>query len=81
MLTIDNVTAELPGANQTMASSVATPLERLLDYFAGLANVSPTSTLGTQSQFDLGNISGGRTFKGNARPARHCRRALLNQPI
>src|SRR5690349_14900571 len=51
------VTASLPGANpETMASSVATPLERQFSTIAGLSSVSSTSTLGgTQItlQFDL----------------------------
>jgi len=51
------VTAELPGASpETMASSVATPLERQFSTIAGLSNVSSTSTLGNTSvtlQFDL----------------------------
>ena len=51
------VTAELPGASpETMASSVATPLERQFSTIAGLANVSSTSTLGNTQvtlQFDL----------------------------
>ncbi|HEV2921424.1 MAG TPA: efflux RND transporter permease subunit, partial [Actinomycetota bacterium] len=51
------VTAELPGANpETMASSVATPLERQFSTIAGLSNVSSTSTLGSTQvtlQFDL----------------------------
>src|SRR5437667_7056705 len=41
------VTASLPGANpETMASSVATPLERKFSTIAGLNTVSSTSTLG-----------------------------------
>src|SRR2546430_15756608 len=51
------VTAELPGASpETMASSVATPLERQFSTIAGLSNVSSTSTLGNTQitlQFDL----------------------------
>jgi HAE1 family hydrophobic/amphiphilic exporter-1 len=51
------VTATLPGANpETMASSVATPLERQFSTIAGLATVSSTSTLGSTQvtlQFDL----------------------------
>ena len=51
------VTAELPGASpETMASSVATPLERQFSTIAGLSTVSSTSTLGNTSitlQFDL----------------------------
>ena len=51
------VTANLPGASpETMASSVATPLERRFGRIAGLAEMTSTSTLGTTSitlQFDL----------------------------
>jgi HAE1 family hydrophobic/amphiphilic exporter-1 len=51
------VTATLPGANpETMASSVATPLERQFSTIAGLNTVSSTSTLGNTQiilQFDL----------------------------
>ncbi len=51
------VTANLPGASpETMASSVATPLERQFSTIAGLNIVSSTSTLGTTQitlQFDL----------------------------
>jgi HAE1 family hydrophobic/amphiphilic exporter-1 len=51
------VTAELPGASPaTMASSVATPLERQFSTIAGLNTVSSTSTLGNTQvtlQFDL----------------------------
>jgi HAE1 family hydrophobic/amphiphilic exporter-1 len=51
------VTAELPGGSpETMASSVATPLERQFSTIAGLNTVSSTSTLGSTQitlQFDL----------------------------
>src|SRR2546428_7791660 len=51
------VSAELPGASpETMASSVATPLERQFSTIAGLNTVSSTSTLGNTQvtlQFDL----------------------------
>jgi hydrophobic/amphiphilic exporter-1 (mainly G- bacteria), HAE1 family len=51
------VTASLLGANpETMASSVATPLERQFSTIAGLNTVSSTSTLGNTQitlQFDL----------------------------
>ena len=51
------VTASLPGANpETMASAVATPLERQFSTIAGLSSVSSTSTLGSTQitlQFDL----------------------------
>jgi hydrophobic/amphiphilic exporter-1 (mainly G- bacteria), HAE1 family len=51
------VVGELPGASpETMASSVATPLERQFSTIAGLDTVSSTSTLGNTQitlQFDL----------------------------
>ncbi len=51
------VTAALPGASpDTMASSVATPLERQFSTIAGLAEMSSTNTQGASSitlQFDL----------------------------
>src|SRR6266478_4930454 len=51
------VSASLPGGSpETMASSVATPLERQFSTIAGLSNVSSTSTLGNTQitlQFDL----------------------------
>src|SRR5476649_2489305 len=58
-----SVTAILPGASpETMASSVATPLERQFSTIAGISAMTSTSFLGyTQItlQFDLGrNIDG-----------------------
>jgi HAE1 family hydrophobic/amphiphilic exporter-1 len=51
------VVANLPGGSpETMASSVATPLERQFSTIAGLSTVSSTSTLGSTQitlQFDL----------------------------
>jgi hydrophobic/amphiphilic exporter-1 (mainly G- bacteria), HAE1 family len=51
------VSASLPGANpDTMASSVATPLEREFSTIAGLDSMTSTSTLGSTQitlQFDL----------------------------
>jgi hydrophobe/amphiphile efflux-1 (HAE1) family protein len=51
------VSASLPGASpETMASSVATPLERRFGRIAGLSEMTSTSTLGGTSitlQFDL----------------------------
>ena len=51
------VTASLPGANpETMASSVATPLEREFSTIAGLAQMTSSNTQGATSitlQFDL----------------------------
>jgi HAE1 family hydrophobic/amphiphilic exporter-1 len=45
-----SVTASLPGASpETMASSVATPLERQFSTISGLAVMSSTSTLGSTS--------------------------------
>jgi hydrophobe/amphiphile efflux-1 (HAE1) family protein len=58
-----SVSATLPGASpDTMASSVATPLEQQFAAIPGLAQMTSTSGLGTTSialQFDLGrNIDG-----------------------
>ncbi len=58
-----NVTAQLPGADpQTMASSVAQPLEYQFAQIPGLAQMTSTSVLGSTQialQFDLGrNIDG-----------------------
>src|ERR1044071_2746716 len=51
------VSAGLPGASpETMASSVATPLERQLGHIAGLNEMTSSSSLGSTSialQFDL----------------------------
>lgn len=57
------VRARLPGASpETMASTVATPLERTLGRIAGISEITSTSTLGTTEitlQFDLSrNIDG-----------------------
>src|ERR1700690_3180806 len=52
-----NVGAGLPGASaETMASSVATPLERQLGHIAGVTEMTSSSGLGSTSvtiQFDL----------------------------
>src|SRR6185295_5746863 len=51
------VSASLPGANpETMASAVATPLERQFGRISGITEMSSTSSLGSTSitmQFDL----------------------------
>src|SRR5260221_7640741 len=51
------ISASLPGADaETMASSVATPLERSLSNISGIASMTSSSSLGTTSitvQFDL----------------------------
>jgi multidrug efflux pump len=53
-----SVQAGLPGASpQTMASSVATPLERMFGRIAGITEMTSSSSLGSSSvtlQFDLG---------------------------
>src|SRR6202165_2375940 len=52
------ITARLPGANaETMATSVATPLERQLSLISGVTSISSASSLGQTSiqvEFDLG---------------------------
>ncbi|MCK9915258.1 efflux RND transporter permease subunit [Microbacteriaceae bacterium K1510] len=57
------ITATLPGASpETMAASVASPIERQLSTIAGISSMSSSSSLGTTQitiQFDLGrNIDG-----------------------
>src|SRR3954471_20528476 len=57
------VSASLPGASpETMASAVATPLERRFGRIAGLAEMTSSSSLGSTSitlQFDLDrNVDG-----------------------
>src|SRR5215470_17549662 len=58
-----NITATLPGASaETMAASVASPIERQLSTIAGISSMTSSSSLGTTSitiQFDLNrNIDG-----------------------
>src|SRR5476651_529693 len=52
-----SVSASLPGASpETMASSVATPLERQFGHIAAVTEMTSTSSLGSSSitlQFDL----------------------------
>ena len=52
-----NVSAQLPGANpETMAASVAMPLEKQFSAVAGIVSISSTSSLGSTSitiQFNL----------------------------
>src|SRR5450631_3567615 len=57
------ITATLPGASpETMAASVASPIERQLSTIAGISSMSSSSSLGISQitiQFDLGrNIDG-----------------------
>src|SRR6516162_8684226 len=55
------VTAKLPGANaETMASSVAAPLESQLGLISGVTSITSTSSLGQTSiqvEFELGRTS------------------------
>ncbi len=74
-----SVQASLPGASpETMASTVATPLERSLGLIAGVNEITSSSSLGSTSinlQFDLG-----RDINGAARDvmaALNAARALL----
>jgi multidrug efflux pump len=58
-----SVSASLPGASaQTMAASVATPLERQFSHIAGITEMTSSSSLGSSSvtlQFDLSrNVDG-----------------------
>src|SRR5262245_28921755 len=58
-----NITATLPGASaETMAASVAAPIERQLSTIAGISSLTSSSSLGTTSitiQFELSrNIDG-----------------------
>src|SRR5205085_2339316 len=58
-----NITATLPGASaETMAASVASPIERQLSTIAGITSLTSSSSLGTTSitiQFELNrNIDG-----------------------
>jgi HAE1 family hydrophobic/amphiphilic exporter-1 len=58
-----NITGQLPGASaETMAASVASPIERQLSTIAGITSLTSSSSLGITSitiQFDLNrNIDG-----------------------
>src|SRR5712675_2885195 len=57
------VSAKLPGANaETMATSVAAPLERQLALISGVTSISSTSSLGNTAitvEFDLGRSPDG----------------------
>src|ERR1700716_2502984 len=59
------ISARLPGANaETMATSVATPLERQLSLISGVTSISSASSLGQTSiqvEFDLGRSLDGAT--------------------
>src|ERR1700726_3577780 len=59
------ISARLPGANaETMATSVATPLERQLSLISGVTSISAGSSLGQTSiqvEFDLARSLDGAT--------------------
>ena len=72
------VTAQLPGADpQTMASSVATPLETQFGQIPGLTQMTSASALG-YTQITLQSTSTGRL---TARSATRCRRSMRQAPI
>ena len=85
------VTASLPGANpDTMASAVATPLEKQFSTIAGIDSMTSTSTLGTSQitlQFDLepqhrrrrAGRAGGHRARRPAAAAEHAHPADLQQ--
>ena len=78
------ITANLPGASpETMATSVAQPLERQFAQIPGIAQMTSTSYLGTASvtiQFDLNRSIDGAAndVQGaiNAASAANCRRTF-----
>jgi len=81
------VAAQLPGASpETMASSVAQPLERQLAQIPGIAQMTSTSYLGTTAvtiQFDLNrNIDGAPTTSWPllTPPAASCPRTFPSPP-
>jgi HAE1 family hydrophobic/amphiphilic exporter-1 len=65
-----NVSAILPGASpETMASSVATPLEKQFSTIAGISSMSSTNSLGVTSitiQFDLSRSLDGAALDVNS---------------
>ena len=65
-----NVSALLPGASpETMASSVATPLEKQFSTIAGISSMSSTNSLGVTSitiQFDLSRSLDGAALDVNS---------------
>ncbi|MCX7118011.1 MAG: efflux RND transporter permease subunit [Legionellales bacterium] len=73
-----NVSASLPGASpETMASSVATPLERQIGRIGGISEMTSTNTLGSTNitvQFDLS-----RDINGAARDIQSAITAALSQ--
>jgi multidrug efflux pump subunit AcrB len=74
------VSASLPGADpETMATSVAAPLERQLGHIAGVTEMTSTSFRGSTNivmQFDLN-----RNIDGAARACRATRRTARSTPL
>ncbi|MBD2569675.1 efflux RND transporter permease subunit [Anabaena lutea] len=78
------VTANLPGANpETMAASVATPLEQQFSSIAGLSSMNSTSSLGSSQitlQFDLSRDIDGAAQDVQAAIAKATRQLPANMP-
>lgn len=78
------VTANLPGASpETMASSVATPLEQQFSSIAGLSAMNSTSSLGSTQitlQFDLNRQIDGAAQDVQAAIAKAARQLPANMP-
>ncbi|BCL35528.1 efflux RND transporter permease subunit [Nostoc sp. MS1] len=78
------VTANLPGANpETMASSVATPLEQQFSSIAGLSSMNSTSSLGTTQitlQFDLSRQIDGAAQDVQAAISKAAKQLPTNMP-
>ncbi|MDZ8185286.1 MAG: efflux RND transporter permease subunit [Nostoc sp. ChiSLP02] len=78
------VTASLPGANpETMASSVATPLEQQFSSIAGLSSMNSTSSLGSTQitlQFDLNRDIDGAAQDVQSAISKAARQLPTNMP-
>ncbi|MBH8565194.1 efflux RND transporter permease subunit [Nostoc sp. CENA67] len=78
------VTATLPGANpETMASSVATPLEQQFSSIAGLSSMNSTSSLGSSQitlQFDLSRQIDGAAQDVQAAISKAAKQLPTNMP-
>jgi HAE1 family hydrophobic/amphiphilic exporter-1 len=78
------VTANLPGASpETMAASVATPLEQQFSSIAGLSSMNSTSSLGTTQltlQFDLNRDIDGASQDVQSAIAKGAKQLPTNMP-
>ncbi|MFW9259185.1 efflux RND transporter permease subunit [Nostoc sp. CALU 546] len=78
------VTANLPGASpETMASSVATPLEQQFSSIAGLSSMNSTSSLGTTQvtlQFDLNRDIDGAALDVQSAISKGAKQLPTNMP-